>query len=65
MIITVDDLRKQVSCDMITDDLITAKLEAIEAVIRAYTNNNFQSFIIFCFIFMFFYNMFWYKHSIF
>ena len=42
MIITVEDLKKQVSCGTATDDLITAKLEAIEAVIRAYTNNNFQ-----------------------
>lgn len=42
MIITVDDLKKRVSCGTATDDLITAKLEAIEAVIRAYTNNNFQ-----------------------
>jgi hypothetical protein len=42
MIITVDDLRKQVNCGSTTDDIITDKLEAIEAVIRAYTNNNFQ-----------------------
>lgn len=42
MIITVEDLKKQVNCGTATDDLITAKLEAIEAVIRAYTNNNFQ-----------------------
>ncbi len=42
MIISVDNLRKQVNCGVATDDLITAKLEAIEAVIRAYTNNNFQ-----------------------
>lgn len=42
MIITVEDLKKQVNCGTIADDLITAKLEAIEAVIRAYTNNNFQ-----------------------
>lgn len=42
MIITVEDLKKRVSCGTATDNLITAKLEAIEAVIRAYTNNNFQ-----------------------
>ena len=41
MIITVEDLKKQIQCTD-ADDLITAKLEAIEAVIRAYTNNNFQ-----------------------
>ena len=42
MIITVEDLKKQVNCGSDADDLITAKLEAIEAVIRKYTNNNFQ-----------------------
>jgi hypothetical protein len=42
MIITVSELKKQVNCGDATDDLIEAKLEAIEAVIRAYTNNNFQ-----------------------
>lgn len=42
MIISVEDLKKQVDCGTATDDLITAKLEAIEAVIRAYTHNNFQ-----------------------
>lgn len=42
MIITVEDLRKQVECGSATDELITIKLDAIEAVIRAYTNNNFQ-----------------------
>jgi hypothetical protein len=42
MIITVEDLKKQVNCGNDTDDVITAKLEAIESVIRAYTNNNFQ-----------------------
>ena len=42
MIITVEDLKKQVNCGTATDDLITTKLEAIESVIRAYTNNNFQ-----------------------
>ena len=42
MIITVADLKKQVDCGTATDELITAKLETIEAVIRAYTHNNFQ-----------------------
>ena len=42
MIISVSDLKKQVICGDATDDLITTKLDAIEAVIRAYTNNNFQ-----------------------
>lgn len=42
MIITVADLKKQIDCGSATDEQITAKLEAIEAVIRKYTNNNFQ-----------------------
>lgn len=42
MIISVDNLRKQFDCGSVADDVITDKLEAIEAVIRAYTNNNFQ-----------------------
>lgn len=42
MIISIVDLKKQVDCGTATDDQITAKLDAIEAVIRAYTNNNFQ-----------------------
>ena len=42
MIISVDDLRKQFDCGTISDDVIAAKLESIEAVIRQYTNNNFQ-----------------------
>lgn len=42
MIISVENLKRQIDCGTATDDLITAKLEAIEAVIRAYTNNNFQ-----------------------
>ena len=45
MIITVSDLKKQIQCTD-ADDLITTKLEAIEAVIRAYTNNNFQQRVI-------------------
>lgn len=42
MIISVADLKMQVNCGSATDDEITAKIRAIEAVIRAYTNNNFQ-----------------------
>jgi hypothetical protein len=42
MIITVENLKKRINCGTATDDLITAQLEAIESVIRAYTNNNFQ-----------------------
>ncbi len=42
MIISVENLKKQVNCGELSDDLIATKLEAIEAVIRAYTNNNFQ-----------------------
>lgn len=42
MIISVAELKKQVNCGTDTDDLITTKLKAIEAVIRAYTHNNFQ-----------------------
>lgn len=41
MIITVEELKQQVNCTD-ADEVITIKLEAIEAVIRAYTNNNFQ-----------------------
>ena len=42
MIISVEDLRSQVNCGNTTDEVITARLKAIEAVIRKYTNNNFQ-----------------------
>jgi hypothetical protein len=42
MIITVAELKKQIDCGTSTDEQITVRLEAIEAVIRAYTNNNFQ-----------------------
>ena len=42
MIISATDLRAQVNCGNATDEQITAKLKAIEAVIRKYTNNNFQ-----------------------
>ena len=43
MILTVADLKGRVDCGTTADGLITAQLEAIEAVIRAYTNNNFQA----------------------
>jgi hypothetical protein len=42
MIISVENLKKHIDCGSTTDDVITTKLEAIEAVIRRYTNNNFQ-----------------------
>ena len=42
MIISVNDLRNQVNCGSATDEQVTIKLQGIEAVIRAYTNNNFQ-----------------------
>lgn len=42
MIITATDLKKRTDCGTATDDQITVKLEAIETVIRKYTNNNFQ-----------------------
>lgn len=42
MILSVTDLKNQINCGNATDEQITIKLEAIEAVIRAYTNNNFQ-----------------------
>lgn len=43
MIITVENLKKQINVGNVDDDLIVAKLDAIEGVIRAYTNNNFQN----------------------
>ena len=42
MIITVDNLKNQINCGTATDEQIAVKIEAIESVIRAYTNNNFQ-----------------------
>jgi hypothetical protein len=42
MIITVNELRNQMDCGNATDEQITVRLEGIEAVIRKYTNNNFQ-----------------------
>ena len=42
MIISVANLKAQINCGDTTDEQITIRLEAIEAVIRRYTNNNFQ-----------------------
>lgn len=42
MIISVADLKGQTNVGNATDEQITVKLEGIEAVIRKYTNNNFQ-----------------------
>lgn len=42
MIISASDLKSQINVGSTTDEQITVKLEAIEAVIRRYTNNNFQ-----------------------
>jgi hypothetical protein len=42
MILSVENLRQRIDCGAVTDDQIAVQLEAIEAVIRAYTNNNFQ-----------------------
>ena len=42
MIINVADLKTRIDCGTATDEQITARLESIEAVIRKYTNNNFQ-----------------------
>lgn len=42
MIISVEDLKNRLEGITGADNVITAKLDAIEAVIRKYTNNNFQ-----------------------
>lgn len=42
MIISVENLKNQTNCGTATDEQIAVKLDAIESVIRAYTNNNFQ-----------------------
>ena len=42
MIITVENLKRQIDVGNATDEQIATKLDAIESVIRAYTNNNFQ-----------------------
>ena len=41
MILTVEALRKNIETDE-TDDVLEEKLRAMELLIRAYTNNNFQ-----------------------
>ena len=41
MILTVSELRQQITTDE-TDQVLEAKLQALELLIRAYTNNNFQ-----------------------
>lgn len=43
MIISVEKLKSQVDCGELTDDVIATRLNAIESVIRAFTNNNFQN----------------------
>jgi hypothetical protein len=42
MILSVSELKRQIDCGSTLDELITMRLKAIEAVIRAYTNNSFQ-----------------------
>ncbi len=41
MILTVSELREYITTDE-TDQILEAKLQALELLIRAYTNNNFQ-----------------------
>lgn len=41
MILTVSELRQYITTDE-TDQVLEAKLQALELLIRAYTNNNFQ-----------------------
>lgn len=41
MIMTVDELRQYITTDEV-DQVLEAKLQALELLIRAYTNNNFQ-----------------------
>lgn len=41
MIMSVDELRKYINSDE-TDEALEAKLQALELLIRAHTNNNFQ-----------------------
>lgn len=42
MIMTVEELKNRIECGTVADDVIKANLEAIESIIRKYTNNNFQ-----------------------
>jgi hypothetical protein len=41
MLMTVEELRKYITTDE-TDDVLEARLQALELAIRAYTNNNFH-----------------------
>lgn len=43
MIISVNELKSRIDCGEIDIDTIKSRLDAIEDVIRAYTNNNFQN----------------------
>lgn len=43
MIISVDEVKKEVNLNGWTDEKISRKLKAIEQTIRKYTNNNFQN----------------------
>lgn len=42
MIISVENLKMQVNVGEQSDELLATKIKAIESVIRAFTNNNFQ-----------------------
>lgn len=42
MIISVEELKTQIDCGDMTDNVIQSQLTAIESIIRKYTNNNFQ-----------------------
>lgn len=42
MIIAVEELKTRIECGTVADEVIAANLEAIESIIRKYTNNNFQ-----------------------
>lgn len=43
MIMTVDEIKTQCNCVGMADDVIKKRLNAIEAVIREFTHNNFQN----------------------
>ena len=43
MIISVDKIKEHSGCGELSDDVILTRLKAIEQVIRAFTNNNFQN----------------------
>lgn len=42
MIMTVDELKEYVDTGTVKDKVLEAKLQALELLIRKYTNNNFQ-----------------------